>query len=205
MIKLLKYFILLLPILFVACEETESEDEEFANWQEVNANYFASLYNTTKQKIAGGDATWKMFKKWSLEESIATQPTDYIIVHILKEGTGTESPLFTDTASVHYAARLLPSKSFPSGYVFEKSYNGTFDEEISKPTSLAINSTNYPMSNGLATALQEMHIGDHWEVYIPTELAWAQQGATDSSTGATLVPEYSMIIVDITLVGYYNK
>lgn len=200
--KILKYCLfLIIPLFAVSCSESEGEDEEFANWQEVNANYFATLYNTTQQKIAGGDTSWKLLKKWSLEDNMAVKPTDFIVVHVLEEGKGTTTPIFTNTACVHYSGKLLPSASFPSGYVFAKSYSGTLDEEVATPAELAISSVSYPMTNGLATALQQMHVGDKWEIYIPAELAWAEQGTTDSSTGATLVPPYSMIIMEVVLAG----
>ena len=57
-----------------------------------------------------------------------------------------------------------------------------------------------PVSNiidGFSTALQHMHIGDRWEVYIPQQLGY---GSKDDSA----VPAYSTLRFDITLMAYYR-
>jgi len=51
--------------------------------------------------------------------------------------------------------------------------------------------------SGLATALQKMHIGDRWLVYIPYNLGY---GESDSGS----VPAYPTLIFDVTLTAYYR-
>lgn len=44
-----------------------------------------------------------------------------------------------------------------------------------------------------------MHIGDHWLVYIPYQLAY---GSTQSSS--SVIPAYSMLRFEIVLDSYYR-
>ena len=62
-----------------------------------------------------------------------------------------------------------------------------------KPRTFAVSG----VVKGFATALQNMHIGDRWQVYIPHQLAY---GSSDTPGAA-----YSTLIFDITLVGYFRK
>lgn len=190
---------LLALFAFNACEETDDSVEEYPNWQETNENYFSSLYDQTLQKIAQGDKTWKVFKSWAVPDSIFRTTheaySDYIVVHVLNEGTSTSgSPLYSDSASVHYLGRLLPSTTYADGYVFDKSFYGDYNPKTSTPTLLGVNSTVI----GFSTALINMKIGDRWMVYIPYQLGYGEIG-----NGAE-IPGYSTLIFDLTLEAFYR-
>lgn len=193
-----KYFIfafLLTVSLFglASCSENSDTTEEYPDWQNTNETYFNSLYTATKQKIASGDTSWKIMKVWSKSDSIVGQPYDYIIVHVENAGTGSGCPIYTDSVRVHYLGRLLPSTSYPEGYVFQQSYYGTFNEKTSAPAKFAVSA----LGDGFSTAVQNMHIGDKWKVYIPYQLAYG-------TSGSTSIPGYSTLIFDIQLVSYYH-
>ena len=49
---------------------------------------------------------------------------------------------------------------------------------------------------GFGTALQYMHCGDRWMVYIPETLGYG-------STAQNKIPAYSTIMFDVTLVDYF--
>ncbi|MBO4314975.1 MAG: FKBP-type peptidyl-prolyl cis-trans isomerase [Prevotella sp.] len=182
-----------------SCKESDDSVDEFANWQETNENYFNNLYSQVTQKIAAGDTDWMILRKWSLEESIATRPENHIIVHVLEKGSGSGCPMFTDSVRVHYSGKLLPSASFPSGYTFDKSYYDTFDPATSRPSTMCCSN----LTDGFATAVMNMHIGDMWEIYVPHQLAYGKTGTTNSS-GTQEIPGYSTLIFNVTLVSYYR-
>lgn len=186
-------------IALTSCKENDDSVEEFANWQETNETFFNNLYSQTTQKIASGDGSWMILRKWSLEESVATRPENHIIVHVLEQGNGSGCPLFTDSVRVHYSGKLLPSASFPSGYTFDKSYYGTFDPATSRPSTMRCSS----LTDGFATAIMNMHIGDKWEIYVPHQLAYGMAGTTNSN-GVQEIPGYSTLIFNINLVSYYR-
>lgn len=190
-------FTLLLSLMAVtSCSETDDTIEEYADWQNVNETYFKNLFDNTQSKIASGDTSWKIIRSYSMpedkEDAIYKQkPEDCIVVHVKKNGQGTDSPLFTDKATVHYQGHLLPSATYTSGYVFDKSFYGSFNEATATPSTFEVSG----LVDGFATALQKMHKGDEWEVYIPYQLGYGKK--TSNS-----IPGYSTLVFDITLVDF---
>ena len=139
--------------------------EEYPNWKENNESYWQELYNATQQKIEAGDNSWRMYPKYSLVSTEGLKPTDYIIVHVIEEGEGSTSPIYTDTVRVHYRGQLLPSTSYSAGYQFDSSYIGDLNYNTAIPSKFAVSG----VIPGWTTALQKMHVDDQWDIYIPNE------------------------------------
>ncbi len=190
-----KHFFILSVVIFfslfiTSCGETDDAADEFENWQERNESYFTNLYNRAK----GGSSDLKIFTNWSLNEEVATDADDHIVVQVLESGTGSGCPMYSDSVQVHYRGRLIPSSSYADGLVFDQSYTGEYNRQTLKPTSFTLNG----LVDGFTTAVMNMHIGDHWRVYIPYKLGY---GTTSSSSK---IPAYSTLIFDIALVAYYR-
>lgn len=187
---------LLLLLLFTAvgCSEDDNTTEEYPDWQETNTAYWNNLYTTTQQRISNGDTSWKLIKKYSIEDSLGTSAnTDYIIVNVLNSGTGSGCPLYTDSVRVRYTGRLLPSTSYNDGYVFDTTNPNGLDDSQAGVADFTVGG----LVDGFATALQHMHIGDKWEVYIPWTLGY---GTTQSSSSS--IPAWSVLRFTISLVAY---
>lgn len=182
--------LLLMATAIVSCSEDDNTVEEFPNWQEANTAYFNDVLATAR---ANADGSWKVFKTWSKEDTIQGIPADYIAVKVLEEGTGSGCPMYTDSVRLHYRGRLIPSTSYADGFVFSETYEGEFNPETCTPVSMLTMST----VDGFATALQHMHIGDRWKVYIPYQLAYGEYKHDN-------IPAYSTLIYDIYLSGYYR-
>ncbi|MBQ7421863.1 MAG: FKBP-type peptidyl-prolyl cis-trans isomerase [Prevotella sp.] len=200
----LPFCLLILLSLLASCSEEDDTVEEFANWQKVNETYWNSLYAETQQRIEAGDASWKMIPNFSYNSDSSLSPEDYVIVHVLNEGTGAGTPLYTDTVLVHYAGRLLPSLTYTSGYQFDSSWVGDYNLSTMIPMKRCVGLTTTSsgtssLVDGFTTALLNMHVGDRWEVYIPYQLAY---GSTQSSSSD--IPAYSTLIFDMTLVSYWH-
>lgn len=215
--RLLK-FIFVLPTLlfaFTSCEETEStEDMQYANWQARNSSYFTETMNTAKNAIAAAKAQygndWEAHCDWRIYCSMyndATQtgsPTDSIAVFIKERGTGNGCPLYTDTVRINFMTRTIPNElgedaeSKKLGKLV--SYSGVSKNEADIFSPLYCMPNKVAVSNnveGLTTALQYMHIGDRWQVYIPSELG-------NGVNGLANIPAYSTLIYDIQLKAYYR-
>lgn len=184
-----------------SCSEEDDTVEEFPNWQARNDAFFNSLTDSVLNLLELNPARtdWKRIKSWSKSDSIEGGNSDYIIVKVIEEGDpASATPLYTDTVTVHYLGRLLPSVSYPYGYVFDQSYYGNYYDDVSKPLQMAIgNSGGNMLVDGFATALQHMRRGDHWMVYIPYQLGYGSR----SQTG---VPAYSTLIFDLRLVDFWS-
>lgn len=184
-----------------SCSEEDDTVEEFPSWQARNDAFFNSLTDSVLNLLELNPARtdWKRIKSWSKSDSIEGGNSDYIIVKVIEEGDpASATPLYTDTVTVHYLGRLLPSVSYPYGYVFDQSYYGNYYDDVSKPLQMAIgNSGGNMLVDGFATALQHMRRGDHWMVYIPYQLGYGSR----SQTG---VPAYSTLIFDLRLVDFWS-
>ena len=76
----------------------------------------------------------------------------------------------------------------------------SFDPATAKAAQFAVAG----VVDGFSTALQNMHIGDRWKVYVPYNLGYGTQDNKNSNTGAVVVPAYSTLVFDITLVSYHH-
>ena len=184
-------FITTLGCLFASCEET-AEVDEYANWQERNTEFIDSIAKVAK---ANADGKWVRVLSFKLNEKdmegniVEHDIDDYVYCHIETQGTGTEYPLFTDTVSVNYRGRLIPTLSYPEGKVFDQSYKGALNPAVNVPSRFNVNGVII----GWSSVLQQMVTGDTWRVYIPANLAY-------KSAKQTNIPAYSALIFDINLV-----
>lgn len=196
--KLVLAVLFLFPVLgLVSCSETDDTVKEFADWRQKNEKYIDNLYAVAKQKVDAGDTQWKVIPCWSMPEEsdyFKLQAKDCVIVEVLKEGTGSGCPLFTDKVRVHYQGRLIPSVTYTDGYIFDQSFYGTFNSLTSVPSELAVNG----VVDGFATALQKMHIGDKWRVHIPYQLGYGEKSQD-------AIPGYSTLVFEIELVSYFRS
>ena len=174
----------------VSCSESdEVVDEEFDNWQVRNEAYFATL----EDSLSRGGSAWKKIKTFTKDELMLTANTDYIYVKVLEQGTGTTSPLYTDSVRVSYLGRLIPTVSYPQGYVFDKTYEGSYN----RSTTGIVDNVVSNFRDGFATALQHMHQGDRWRVFIPYQLGY---GTSDYLS----IPAYSVMIFDVALIDFVS-
>jgi len=97
---------------------------------------------------------------------------------VLKPGTGA-TPKPSDEVKVHYHGTLI------DGTVFDSSVER--GEPISFPVTGVI--------PGWVEALQLMKVGDKWQIYIPSKLAYGERGA-----GGKIGPN-SALIFDVELLG----
>ena len=184
-----------------SCSEEDDTQEEFANWQKTNEQFFSTLYAQTQQRIASGDSSWKIIRNWSLPETDHLNYDDYVVVQVLNEGQGSGCPLYTDSVRCMYQGRLIPSTNYTQGWVFDQSFTGTFDPATAKATQFALSG----VVDGFSTALQHMHIGDRWKVYVPYKMGYGTEDHKNSTTNAVIVPAYSTLVFDVTLVSYHRR
>ncbi len=181
-------FALLSVTLFTACDET-SESEEYDNWQQRNIQYIDSIATVAR---TNADGSWRVILAEGLDESGASWSNEYYVYcKVLQQGTGTVNPHYNDSVLVNYRGRLIPSRTYKEGYIFDESYEGEFDAAVDVPQKLNLSGC----VRGWITAMQEMVQGDTWRIYIPANLGYA---GNDRSG----IPAYSTLIFDINLVRF---
>lgn len=201
--KNLKYIwlaLILFPLVGMvsSCSEKETEEAEFANWQQKNEAYFNQVVSDSKyQKIL-------TYTKDATNSSVTN--ADYIYVDVLEEGSGTQTPLYTDSIFYTYRGRLIPSKSYANGFVFDQSFLGDFDWSKSamlkacvswNPVKTSTGTVNTLFTEGFCTALQHMKKGSRWLVYIPYQLGYGE-------TGSSSIPGYSTLVFEIAIADIWH-
>lgn len=96
---------------------------------------------------------------------------------VLSSGTG-KMPTAESNVTVHYTGKLI------DGTVFDSSV------ERGEPATFGVSQ----VISGWTEALQLMHEGDKWELYIPFELGYGERGA-----GAQ-IPPFSTLIFEVELI-----
>lgn len=97
---------------------------------------------------------------------------------IIKSGPAGATPKATDTVQVHYEGTLIDGKVFDSS------------QRTGQPVSFQVNG----VIPGWTEALQLMHVGDKWRIFIPSELAYGARGAGD------LIGPHAVLVFDVELL-----
>ncbi len=189
--------ITIITIGMTSCQESDDTPEEYPDWKNTNEQAFLAIYNEAKAAIATGDKSWAIYP--SCFESVVGED-DYtvdecIVMQKVIEGDGALAPFYTDTVAIHYAGRLQPSTNYENGLRFDASYYGDkYDDDVSTPYTGAVSN----FIEGFSTALQHMHRGDAYIVYIPYTLGYG-------SSGNSNIPGYSMLTFELILADFWHK
>ncbi|MCW8930365.1 MAG: FKBP-type peptidyl-prolyl cis-trans isomerase [Gammaproteobacteria bacterium] len=99
---------------------------------------------------------------------------------VITSGTGA-TPKATDKVTTHYRGRLINGTEFDSSY------------SRNEPTSFPVNG----VIPGWTEALQLMKVGDKWELYIPSNLAYGNRAVGNHITpNSTLIFEIELLKVN---------
>lgn len=150
-------FISLLPCLVISCDD-DDDDNSYSEWRLKNEAAIDSIKNVPGYQVA----------------TVPEGPGN-VYYKVLKEGTGTESPIYTSQVSLKYKGSLIDET--------------VFDDRSKVNTSFYV----YGVVPGMTVALQNMKVGDKWEVWIPWQLGYG-------TSSTTSIPSYSALIFELELV-----
>lgn len=126
----------------------------------------------------GNKASSEAFLAKNKARKEVTTTTSGLQYEVIKKGDGA-MPTASDKVNVHYHGTL------PDGTVFDSSV------ERGEPISFAVNG----VIKGWTEALQLMHVGDKWKLYVPADLAYGARGA-----GPKIGPNQALVF-DVELLG----
>lgn len=113
----------------------------------------------------------------SMKEGIQSLPCG-IYYQILQTGEGKVSPTLRSIVTVHYRGTLIDGKEFDNSY------------KRNCPEAFRL----CDVIDGWQLALQQMHTGDKWIIYIPYQLGYGTKASGP-------IPAYSTLIFEVELLG----
>jgi len=171
---------LIIPILFciliVSCKETNELEEQYADWNLKNIEYFNQMRDSSDYvlyKTPENRGGYSFYYK-TLSEGIQTPEN------------------ITDTSWVKFNFR----GRFISGIVFDETYteSSVLNDSTAKPATYQLNT----LVKGIFENLILMKIGEVRRIVLPKELGYGVYTMTDK------MPPYSVTIWDIQLVEMSN-
>ena len=119
----------------------------------------------------------QFLKDLSVEEGIQSLPCG-VFYKVLQSGEGKASPTVRSIVSVHYKGSLIDGKEFDNSY------------KPNCPEAFRL----CEVIDGWQLALQQMHVGDKWVIYIPYELGYGTKASGP-------IPAFSTLIFEVELLG----
>ena len=194
-LHLLPSLLFVVAVLVAATACSKSEDDSAERWRTANDAAFAAVKR---------DAAYTEIKSPGHEGSIYYKE--------LKKGTGTKPILFTSTVSLYARGRFVAdypdNKYIRQGAVFQ-----SWLEADGVPFTTLVSSVGVPpkgfsaytLTKGVRVALQYMHEGDRWEVWVPYTLGFGADEAKIfrnllPSNYVTTIPAYSTLVFEVEVV-----
>lgn len=198
-LHILPSLLFVVAVLVAATACSKSEDDSAERWRTANDAAFAAVKR---------DAAYTELKSPGNEGSIYYKE--------LKKGTGTKPILFTSTVSLYARGRFVAdypdNKYIRQGTVFQSWLEADgvpFTTLVSSVGEIPENYRAHTLTRGVRVALQYMHEGDRWEVWVPYTLGLGENDGSlfvnvMPSSSATKIPAYSTLVFEIEVVGVHS-
>lgn len=201
--KLLLYlpFFLLLAGSFASCDEVLEEDA-YANWPERNAAFADSIKALAGNNLFNLNTEAEQIDRFEVGEIFGLQTTastnvgaQYVYCKKVVKNLDGDRPFYTSSVSAYYYGTYITGESFDGNFEgYGAQDRGVLDPEAKAPTAFD-SPTTFAVSSviaGWTWALQYMHEGERWMLYIPCQSAYGTSDYQD-------IPAYSTLTFDLVL------
>lgn len=179
--KNIKYIALMLLCLLgiSACgDDDEDTAVTYAEWKLENDEAFQAI---------------EMDPSYTELKSLGNNGSIYY--KVLKEGTSREPIYYTDSVRVYYTGWFYNGKEFDS---VEPPYKDPVVMRLQ--ANQTTQAGQQAVISGFALAVQYMHIGDRWNIWIPQQLGYGSTGNRNLSTGVYSILPYTTLNFEIEVV-----
>ena len=155
-------------------------DQEMLDALNLSASQ-ARVRRTSDQLVAGQENRKReeeFFAENRAQNGVVTLPSG-LQYKVLRPGNG-QKPAAGDTVQLNYRGTLLDGKQFENTY------------EAGTPATMKVSDPH--VIAGLREALKLMPVGGHWQLFIPSRLAYGQRSA------GQLIGPYSALIYDVEIL-----
>lgn len=119
----------------------------------------------------------QFLEETALQEGVSKLPCG-VLYKVLERGTGTVTPQLSSVVTVHYRGMLINGREFDNSW------------KRSCPEAFRLNQ----VIEGWQQALQKMHVGDKWIIYIPYSLGYGNRPSGP-------IPAFSTLVFEVELLG----
>jgi peptidyl-prolyl cis-trans isomerase len=198
-LHILPSLLFVVAVLVAATACSKSEDDSAERWRTANDAAFAAVKR---------DAAYTELKSPGNEGSIYYKE--------LKKGTGTKPILFTSVVSLYargwFVADYPGNTYIRQGTVFQSWLEADgvpFTTVVSNVGVIPSGFSAHTLTKGVRVALQYMHEGDKWEVWVPYTLGLGENEGSVfrsvmPSATATRIPAYATLVFEIEVVGVHS-
>jgi len=180
---------MLVVMLFTLAACSDDDENEIVideAWKEINLTAFDARLQDAKTDT-------------SLFTINSESGNGQIICKILKKGEGTETIYYTSKVNCYYKGCFVTNEDgevvadrdsvLTQGEVFDSALreNGDDPALMTGGSTIIVNGQSQSTTDGFATALQHMHEGDIWEVWVPYQLGYGISGSGSIKPYTTLV------------------
>ena len=192
-----------LLLVFPACgDDDDDEDDNDLSWMPVEVDEAWRDVNVA--------AFAEKEKDESMEYIYSESGNGRILYKVLKEGDGTEPIYYNSIVSCYYKGCYVTDEEgnrvqdlnnvLTEGEVFVSYLKEDGEEpQYCSAASQTYNSTSINFVDGFGTALQHMHVGDVWEVWVPYSLGYGTTGERDYYGNILHLP-YTTLVFQIEVV-----
>ncbi len=119
-----------------------------------------------------------------------------ILYKVIQKGEGTETIYYSSTVKCYYKGCFIADED--GNYIANRddvlSKGQVFDSKLEEDTDPIEGVVGTGFIDGWATAVQHMHVGDEWEVWMPYSLGY---GVSGSSSGSVTIKPYTTLVFRI--------
>lgn len=177
------YLIMIMLCAFAAasCNDNKDEEDVDVEWARLNQEAF---YNISTNK------EYKALKSQSNAGSIYYK--------VLKEGTGTERIYYNTKVKCYYTGSYVVT--YNSDKINDITAGDAFDShEPPYQNAVEFSASDVGMRDGFGTALQNMRVGDRWEIWISSNMGYGSTG-----NGST-IPPYTTLKFEVEVVSIVEE
>ena len=120
----------------------------------------------------------EFLKEMAQQEGVITHKSG-VLYKVLQEGTGERTPNLRSIVSVHYRGTLINGRDFDNSW------------KNNCPEALRL----LDVIDGWQIALQMMHVGDRWMVYIPAKYGYGDRASGPIPANSTLIFEIELFSI----------